>query len=161
MKKTPSRTILSLFHAHKTMKETLREKTKSEVFFTIDLYFQIWKSSVMLSLNMEFVCVIVLQLNYSLPRICMINMRHIILWLVTFTVIMESASIPHALLHYINGALESLLLVIIILCYMFKRSKPKSSIYCLFDHLIWPSLCQLYLVILSLHIFSWCMFHVD
>jgi hypothetical protein len=36
-------------------------------------------------------------------------MSHILLWMVTRTVTMESTSIPHVFLHYIVGALESML----------------------------------------------------
>jgi hypothetical protein len=41
---------------------------------------------------------------------------------------------PHALLHYISGALESMFPSHHMLCYMFKGSNPESTIYCLVDH---------------------------
>ena len=48
-----------------------------------------------------------------------------------------------------------------VMLYVQGNFKPDSSIYFFVDFLRWPSLSQLYFVILSLHIISWCMFRVD
>jgi hypothetical protein len=57
------------------------------------------------------ICVIVLKLGYSLPKSHIILMSHILVRLITLTFPMESASIPHALSHYINGSPEFALLI--------------------------------------------------
>jgi hypothetical protein len=123
MKKTLSSTLLSLFHAHKTMKETLKKKKKKvKGVLPLICIIKKWQSSVMSPLNIAPVCVILLQLGYIFPRSHTISM--------SYTPLTGYFSSPYGecfkcLMHCHTVSLVLLSLcyqVIIVSCYMFKGS---------------------------------------
>jgi hypothetical protein len=131
------------------MKETQKNKKKQREGGYLDFYSLKWRLPFVVTLEL---CVIVLKLGYSLPKSHIILMSCILIWLITLTFPMESASIPHALSHYINGSPEFALLIHqYVVLYIQGKWSLSWSFYNIVDLLCHLSMCQLYWVILSLH----------